>query len=228
MTEPATSASEFFNEIGDRYDEVIARCVPRYHEMLDQMLDYLPGQSGPMRILELGCGSGNLTTKIIKRYPESKLTVVDASEKMISLVENRFQTQTNVVYVRELFQNLDFANDSFDLVLSSISIHHLTDPEKLDLFSRTREWLSEGCIFSFCDQFAGESANIYARHISCWKQASFEMGATEQEWADWMDHQQDHDFHSSLQTHLSLLEKAGYGSVDCLRRHYLWTTLSCH
>lgn len=218
------SASAFFDEIVHHYDEAIYRCVPRYDEMLDQMLDYV-SKPHPRAILELGCGSGNLTSRLLSRYPDAEIIGVDASGEMIQASRNRFHESNNLRFQQTTFQSLKFANDSFDLVVSSISIHHLQDAEKLQLFQEIESWLLPGGIFTFCDQFAGETDELYAKHIDHWKKESLSLGATNEEWNDWMNHQQAHDHHSSLQTHLNFLNQSGFEKVDCTRRHFLWTTL---
>lgn len=231
----STSTEDFFNELGDQYDQVIRRCVPQYAEMLESMMDYLPPKlltriardqaSVPaLRILELGSGSGNLSSIILDRFPESKLTVVDSSEKLIAVVKSRFGKRIHH-YQKTLFQDLDFKDNSFDLIISSISIHHLNDDEKLQLFKNSRQWLTPNSPLAFCDQFRGETDAIYQKHLKNWKTSSFELGSNEAEWEAWMEHQEAHDFHSTIRTHFDLLEKAGFQSIDCTRRYLLWTTM---
>ena len=224
MSSNQPTAADFFDEIVQQYDVAILRCVPRYQEMLEQMLDYvwLPR---PQRILELGCGSGNLTQLIFSRYPESTVTAVDASSRMIEITRQRFSDRENLNLLQANFQTLQFEDSSFDLIVSSISIHHLTDTEKLNLFQGVQRWVAPEGVFTFCDQFAGETGELYSRHLDYWKKASLAMGATDQEWNDWMDHQEAHDYHSSLPTQMGLLKLSGFEMVDCTRRYLLWTTL---
>lgn len=224
MNRNQQQASDFFDEIVGQYDVAIKRCVPRYDEMLDLMLEYVWNDS-PKRILELGCGSGNLTERILKKFPNAKLTAVDASGRMIDIARHRFSEWRELEFKQAAFQQLAFPKDTYDLIVSSISIHHLNDEEKLALFQHARDWLSPNGIFTFCDQFAGESPYLYSRHMEFWHSASKAMGATEQEWEDWMSHQEAHDFHSSIQLHFDLLSQAGFKMIDCTRRYFLWTTL---
>lgn len=216
---------EFFDHLGDQYDLAISRCVPRYHEMLDQMIGFLSKKNPIARILELGCGSGNLTQKLIDQYPAAEIVSVDASPKMISIVEAKFRQKPNVIFLESLFQDLQFASSSFDLITSSISIHHLKDSEKLKLFRNISGWLAPQGLFSFCDQFRGETEELYGSHLQFWQTEALKMGATQSEWETWMEHQRVHDFHASLQCHVDLLKDAGFKIVDCTRRHLLWTTL---
>ncbi|MEE2642774.1 MAG: hypothetical protein VX768_19245 [Planctomycetota bacterium] len=86
---------------------------------------------------------------------------------------------------------------------------------------------SPGGVLTFCDQFSGATDRLYRKHMANWRQAARELGATDQQWQQWMEHQREHDFHSSLQAHCELLRIAGFETVDCTRRFFLWTTLIC-
>jgi len=68
------NAREFYDELSPQYTEAIRRCVPRYEEMLGMLFRYLPAVFAPRRVLELGCGTGNLTAMIASRastFPRS-------------------------------------------------------------------------------------------------------------------------------------------------------------
>lgn len=77
------SSHEFFEEISDEYASAIDRCVPRYQEMLWAVLHYLPAGWTPTRILELGCGSGNLSDRVCRKFPQASVRLVDFSGKLL-------------------------------------------------------------------------------------------------------------------------------------------------
>ena len=89
---------EFYNNISKEYKDLLDRAIPRYREMFSAMLHYLPNGFTPIRILELGCGTGNLTENIINKYPESELTVVDISVEMLEECKSRFKEQKSINY----------------------------------------------------------------------------------------------------------------------------------
>lgn len=85
--------------------------------------------SGP--ILEVGCGTGFLTSKLIKEFPERKLIVTDASRKMLKFCEAELCRQgiaTDNVEFRQLDVN-DYKADSeeFALVISNFVAHWFKD-----------------------------------------------------------------------------------------------------
>src|SRR5262245_14957375 len=81
------TAADYFGAMAGEYDSLIRRAVPRYDEMTARLIDYLPPAAES--ILELGCGTGNLTLKLAARYPGAKLTLVDAAPQMLEVAKAR-------------------------------------------------------------------------------------------------------------------------------------------
>jgi tRNA (cmo5U34)-methyltransferase len=192
--------------------------------MLSTLFTYLPDGFSPGAILELGCGTGNLTRLIHQRFPESHLSAVDISGECIDQCRQRLP-HADIEYVNADFRDLDFPQGSFDLTMSSIAIHHLEDRDKEELFARTARWLTPGGVFTFCDQFRGETDSLYERHLEAWRAFAFTQGASDDEWNMWMGHQTEHDHHASLVRHLDMLRGAGYIAVDCTWRYLLWVAV---
>ncbi len=214
----------FYDSISKNYTEAIRRCVPEYEEMLRSLFIYLNPNFSPNTILELGCGTGNLTQIVQNRYPDAKITAVDISGECINECKSRI-TSANVEYVKCDFKEIDFPDNYFDLVISSISIHHLKDRDKAVLFGKLHRYQAPNGVLSFCDQFSGESNFIYQKHIERWKTFALKQGASIDEWKMWMKHQHDHDYHSTLSNYMMWIKDAGYNLVDCTRRYLLWTTI---
>jgi len=214
----------FYDSISKKYTESIKRCVPQYNEMLYSLFDYLKPDFQPKEILELGCGTGNLTQLIILKYPNAKVTAIDISEECINECKSRIPSQ-NIEYLKSDFKELHLPKNKFDLVVSSISIHHIDNKAKEELFRKLFIAQTSNGIFSFCDQFRGKTEYIYQKHIEKWKAFAHEQGASTDEWEMWMKHQQDHDYHATLLNHTKWLKDAGYNVVDCTRRFLLWTTI---
>jgi len=216
---------QFFDSLSNEYTSTIERCFPRYHEMLWAVLDYLPTSDPPEHILELGAGTGNLSVLIHQRFPQAAMTVVDLSSESLQICHDRIGSDAKVYCEAQDITKLDYEEGKFDLVLSSIAIHHLTSAQKQELFSKTRKWLSSGGTFCFADQCAGVTDQLYQRHIHNWKQASFAAGTNAQEWQMWMEHQQQYDHHDTLGDQMSWLKTAGFTHVDCIWRCLLWSVI---
>ena len=225
MNNTLASVQNFYDDINDQYTEYILRCVPRYVEMQWAIMHYLPNALNPVNILEMGCGTGNLTKLIIKQYPNATIHIVDISEKMIESCKNELINQNNIKYYCNDFRDLDSNIPNCDLVLSSISIHHINDNEKKSLFKRLHEKLTANGVFCYSDQFSSFENEIYRKNISQWKNESMQNGSSQAEWEMWMKHQDNHDYHTPLGEQTKWLKEAGFRNAECVWRHLLWSVL---
>src|SRR3954466_5538060 len=87
MPDPGPSAPAFFGGMVDSYDSLIRRAVPRYDEMMTRLLEHLPPGAG--EVLELGCGTGNLTLRVLEKFPKARVTTVDAAPEMTRVTMQR-------------------------------------------------------------------------------------------------------------------------------------------
>jgi tRNA (cmo5U34)-methyltransferase len=219
------TVEQFFDALTDDYTSTIERCFPRYREMLWALLDYLPPKRSPSAILELGCGTGNLSELLANRFPNATLRLVDLSGESIDECRRRLSGRQQIEFEQNDFRQLDYDGSSFDLVISNISIHHLNSNDKQELFHAIHRWLRTGGIFTYADQFAGATDELYVRHMENWKELSFSAGATQAEWDMWMQHQNEHDHHDTLADQFDWLKTAGFSRVDCPWRYLLWSVV---
>ena len=216
------SVQSFYDEVSSQYTDLISKCVPRYGELLYNMFHYIPDDFKPKRILDLGCGTGNLTAEILKHFPEAEVDALDLSEEILKESQKRFSAQPNVRYIQADFREMHLAPGSYDLILSSIAIHHVQDPDKIKLYQDICQALTPNGLFIFADQTRGVTEEIYQKHISRWKEEAFNLGSTQQNWDMWMEHQNAHDFHTPVNWHLRELELAGFKEVDVIWKNIMW------
>src|SRR2546423_6896040 len=147
------SASGYFGSMVESYDSLIRRAVPRYDEMITRLVEYLPSEAND--ILELGSGTGNLSLLLAQKFPKAALTIVDASAEMLAVARSRLGrsglTRVNgPVSMASRVEDLDFLPGSFDLIVSSITLHHVVN--KGALYRRIRAALRDRGTFCFADQ----------------------------------------------------------------------------
>jgi ubiquinone/menaquinone biosynthesis C-methylase UbiE len=219
-----SSAQGYFGSMAESYDSLIHRAVPRYEEMTSRLIEYLPANPG--RILELGCGTGNLSVRLAASFPDAALTLVDGSPEMIALVRTRLEESPSsrtgsVVCEVARFEELSFAPASFDLVVSSISLHHVSN--KASLYARIRMLLSDGSRFCFADQIRGEPESNHRINWERWLEFCRATGNCSPEEVDsLLDHAAAHDHYTTLSEHFDLLAAAGFSGIDCVWRNWMW------
>ena len=88
--EQPNALSEFFSQLSGEYDLSIIRACPPYLEMLESLMVYTFAERAlPLRILELGCGTGNVSRLIGETFPKAELWVVDLSAEMLQETLNK-------------------------------------------------------------------------------------------------------------------------------------------
>jgi len=78
-----------------------------------------------MEILDLGCGFGQSCRWYISQGATS-VVGIDISEKMIARAKQLYHHE-NIEYKRIPIENINFPDDQFDLVLSSLAFHYVAD-----------------------------------------------------------------------------------------------------
>ena len=119
----------------------LGRGVKVWQVMLDQS-GLKPGD----RALDVGCGTGSLTLQAKKRVGQAGRAVgIDASPEMIAVARDKAQRAGGIVeFQLEAVERLPFPDDSFDVVLSSLMMHHLPDDVKRQGLSEIRRVLKPG------------------------------------------------------------------------------------
>ncbi len=79
---------EVFASTAD-FDTGIRQLLPRYDEMLDAIAQCIP--SNAQRILDLGCGTGGLSIRVLRRCPSAQVVAVDYSPRMIEFAKGKLE-----------------------------------------------------------------------------------------------------------------------------------------
>lgn len=230
MSEVPGTAAAYFGAMIESYDSLIRRAVPRYAEMNERLLEYLP--AAPARVLELGCGTGNLTLQLAGKFPAARITTVDASPEMIGMTRARLAeaspaSAAAAEFVTARFEELSFGDGAFDLVTSAISLHHVVD--KASLYRAIHRWLAPRGMLVFADQLAGATAANSAINWGRWLEFCRQPGnCSEEELASLVDHAEAHDHYVALPEHFRMLTEAGFaaGTIDCVWRNWMWGVIA--
>lgn len=95
-------------------------------------------QSGD-RVLDLGCGSADLLLKTAQLYPDVQFTGVDLSDEMLGIAAAQVKELglTNVQFIKDDVTQLNcLAPSSYDVVMSTMAVHHLPTEELFQGFRR--------------------------------------------------------------------------------------------
>lgn len=100
-------------------------------EHIASITAWLPVQTAPRHIVDLGCGTGAGTFALLTRFPGAKVTAVDASAVHLSRLREKAEAAGVADRVHTVQADLDETwpgLGSPELVWASASLHHMADP----------------------------------------------------------------------------------------------------
>ncbi|MGW0414232.1 class I SAM-dependent methyltransferase [Streptomyces collinus] len=111
---------------------------------------WLPLETAPRRIVDLGCGTGTGTFALLDRFPDAHVIAVDSSAVHLRHLRKKACARGLEQRVRTVQADLDDtawpALGSPDLVWASASMHHMAHPERA--LRNVREALAPGGLFA--------------------------------------------------------------------------------
>ncbi|RJP32520.1 MAG: class I SAM-dependent methyltransferase [Actinobacteria bacterium] len=142
-----------WDELAGRFDEAFF-ADPMYSRMLAAMVERVPDREG-IRALDLGCGTGNLIALLLERSPSMRITGVDPSAGMREVSAERFRDRPDVKITAGDALDIPFPDASFNLLVSSLALHHVPPDLKPSCAQELARVLEPGGIFIHADPFCG-------------------------------------------------------------------------
>lgn len=100
--------------------------------------------NAPARILDIGCGPGNGTINLKKRFPMAEIIGIDSSENMLDKARNDYK---DIEFLKCSVPNeLNIIEGKFDLIFSNACIHWIPDQKKL--ISTVMSMLNKNGVFA--------------------------------------------------------------------------------
>lgn len=117
------------------------------------------------QVLDLGCGTGTLTILIKQTHPDAEVVGFDADPQILEIARAKANHEkVKIVFDQGMAYHLPYPDESFDRVLSSLVIHHLTDEDKRRTIKQVHRVLRAGGEFHVFD--FGKPHNPVAHLIS--------------------------------------------------------------
>jgi tRNA (cmo5U34)-methyltransferase len=210
-----------FDESVAYYDRWMKTALPRYDELFGIAVDLIPFDvDKTMHVLDLGAGTGLFSYHLWQKYSLATFTLYDIAPKMLDVARLRFKDHLDQFQ----FEHVDHRDvkvvDSFDVVISSLSIHHLNEQDKRDLFITIFKALHQGGVFINVDQIKAPTQKLSELYWSHWLVHLREQGAAEEQVQASIRRRVEYDQDDLLVDQLRWLCEAGFEHVDLIYKHY--------
>lgn len=171
------AADEHFNDRADLYESMIMKIVYEPGIFFSSVLDFIP--SGSSEILELGSGTGLVTGMIMERNPSASVTCVDKTPEMIEVALKK-PLLTGVRMIEGDFCSV-WPEGSFDVVVTTLCLHHLNDRDRREVIRKVHDSLNDGGVFVNGDVFRPESLQEESEFNRRWRDYMIKNGLSETE-----------------------------------------------
>ena len=172
-------------------------------------------------LLDVGCGAGNFTLRMLARLPTLDVTMIDLSEPMVSRARSRVgqvargEIATHQADLREF----DLGSERFDIILAAAVLHHLrTEDEWRQVFAKFYRALRPGGGVWIYDMVESSIPAVealmrtrYGEYLSSFKDAAYRdhvFAYIEQE-----------DTPKPLIDQLELLKSVGFDVIEVLHKN---------
>jgi tRNA (cmo5U34)-methyltransferase len=172
-------------------------------------------------LLDVGCGAGNYTVKLLNALPDLHVTMVDLSRPMLDRAVQRVGAVTSgtVTAIQADIRELEIGMERFDVIVAAAVFHHLrTDSEWERVFAKCHAALRPAGSFWISDLIRHSTPAIqtmmwerYGEYLTRLKDKSYRdhvFGYIAQE-----------DTPQSLLFQIDLLKKVGFRSVELLHKN---------
>lgn len=143
--------ASFFDGTARLYDEWFLRDI-HYMAMLASLVRRLRRYQ-PRHIVELGCGTGNLSVLLGERFPDARVSAVDISRDLLEQATAKCAQLPNVSLIEADMMSAVGRMPSGASVIANYSLHHLLDADKRGLVAQLGRVLAPGSVVLIGDVF---------------------------------------------------------------------------
>jgi len=178
-------------DLADRY--------PRRAEGESVLLEHVPREA--RRVLDLGTGDGRLLALLRLGRPDMHGVGLDFSGLMLNAARKRFADDERIELVEHDLAEPLPAFGRFDVVVSSLAIHHLEHKRKRSLYGEVFEILEPGGMFANFEHVASSTHRLHVAFFAA-------IGEP-------FEHEDPSDRLLDVESQLAWLRELGFDDVDC-------------
>lgn len=172
-------------------------------------------------VLDVGCGAGNYTLKMLSQMPNLNASLVDLSLPMLEKAFERVSQETNgnVEILQGDIREVPLPENHFDVILAGAVLHHLRDDQDWETtFTKLFRLLKPGGCLMISDLITQDTdlLNDYT-----WQRyGDYLEGVGGKEYRQKvLDYIEKEDTPRSMNYQLDLMKKVGFSKVEILHKN---------
>ncbi|QJT04017.1 class I SAM-dependent methyltransferase [Streptomyces asoensis] len=166
--------------------------MPDREERFRIMLDMVEGLVGPApRVLDLACGTGTITARLLARLPGATSTGVDLDPALLAIAEGTFDGDDRVTFVTADLKDPDWPArlpyDAYDAVLTATALHWLHSEPLAALYGQVAELVRDGGVFMNADHMIDDTTPRINAAERAQRHARMDQARADGvlDWAEW-------------------------------------------
>jgi tRNA (cmo5U34)-methyltransferase len=182
---------------------------------------------GAKNMLDIGCGAGNWSLKMLQKIPGLNCTLLDISPAMLEAAKERVSRATTgkVAVIESDMREAELGENCFDIIIASASLHHLRgDAEWEGVFAKIARSLKKGGCFIISDLVTQNDERLTGLVYEGWARYLEETGGPE--FRDKIiNFSKQEDTPRPVNYLAYLLQKNGWTNIESLHKNMCFATL---
>ncbi|WP_210585799.1 trans-aconitate 2-methyltransferase [Streptomyces sp. GESEQ-35] len=189
MTTSTGTDWQAWQESWDRQQEWY---MPDREERFSIMLDMVEALVGPApRVLDLACGTGTITARLLARLPDATSTGVDLDPALLAIAQGTFAGDDRVSLVTADLKDPDWParlpHQSYDAVLTATALHWLHSEPLAALYGQVAGLVRDGGVFMNADHMIDDTTPRINEAERALRHARMDQAKRDGalDWAEW-------------------------------------------
>lgn len=172
-------------------------------------------------ILDVGCGAGNYSLKMLSKMANLNCTLVDLSKPMLDKAQERVSAKTNnsVTTLQGDIRDIELKENNFDIILAGAVLHHLRDDKDWETtFQKLYDLLKPGGCLMISDLITQETETVneytwerYGDYLESIDGKDYRKKV--------LDYVEKEDSPRSMTYQLELMKKIGFRKTEILHKN---------
>lgn len=228
------------------WDRQQKRLLPDREERLTAIFDVVEAGVGqPGRVLDLACGPGSIAVRLLRRFPEAAVTLVDVDPALLAIAQGVLGDDRRTTIVRADLANPGWAAalpaGGYDAVVTANSLHWLDEQTLRRAYADLARLLRRGGVLCNADPMPPEGLDGLMAALGRQAERSrLPLPERELDWEGWWQaaaadpvlaplvaermrrfggETHPPEFMPPLAWHVSALQAAGFAEAGCVWRH---------